>query len=244
MGFVFEERPSDSPVVDRVWRATTGDVASFLSIAASSWEMVVTKRGRSVDLTVRGPETRPTFMEISPPSGDRPEPEWVGIVFKHGAFMPGLSPVALVDDSVTLPESRQGSFRLDGSAWDFPTFETADDFVARLLREGLLVQDPVVAAAMAGYRLDVSPRTLQRRVLQATGLTRGGIRAIERAREAVRLLLGGTPIAEVVAACGYSDQPHLTRALRRLVGQTPGELATHPREMSLLFSSGAQKLAV
>jgi AraC-like DNA-binding protein len=30
--------------------------------------------------------------------------------------------------------------------------------------------------------------------------------------------------ADVAAAAGYADQPHMTRELRRLTGMTPGEL--------------------
>jgi AraC-like DNA-binding protein len=44
-------------------------------------------------------------------------------------------------------------------------------------------------------------------------------RRLDRAR---RLLLDGVPIAEVAAATGFHDQPHLTRHFRALLGTTPG----------------------
>ena len=49
---------------------------------------------------------------------------------------------------------------------------------------------------------------------------------VERARE---LLARGSDIAEVALACGFSDQAHLTRCFKRVVGVTPGEYARRVR---------------
>jgi AraC-like DNA-binding protein len=43
------------------------------------------------------------------------------------------------------------------------------------------------------------------------------------------LLREGMTIAEVIDRVGYYDQAHLTRALRRFVGQTPGRIARESR---------------
>ena len=92
-------------------------------------------------------------------------------------------------------------------------------------------RDPVVTAALgdrpaAGRELeDLSTRSVERRVARATGLTRGTIRQIRRAEQAVDLLVQGVAAPEVARRAGYADQPHLTRSLRRFVGQTPTEIA-------------------
>jgi methylphosphotriester-DNA--protein-cysteine methyltransferase len=65
---------------------------------------------------------------------------------------------------------------------------------------------------------------VQRRYVQETGLTRRMIHQIERARTAMSLLQGGRSILDTVHEAGYYDQPHLTRSLRRFLGQTPAEL--------------------
>ena len=44
-------------------------------------------------------------------------------------------------------------------------------------------------------------------------------------------------IADVTHEAGYFDQPHLTRSLRRLIGQTPLELRTGFDELSLLYKT-------
>jgi hypothetical protein len=45
-----EERPSDSPFVERIWRSHSERGGSFLSIAESRWEMVVTRRHGKITL--------------------------------------------------------------------------------------------------------------------------------------------------------------------------------------------------
>jgi len=44
-------------------------------------------------------------------------------------------------------------------------------------------------------------------------------RRIDRAKE--MMLLTAEPLANIAAKCGLSDQPHLTRLFRRIVGESP-----------------------
>jgi len=219
MGFDFEERASDVPLVQTVWRTQSARAGAFTSVAVSRWEMVLTRRKGRTTLTVRGPETRATRAPI--PS----DAEFFGIAFNHGAFMPELSPEALVDGAINLPQAGSRSFWLHGRAWQFPSFDNADTFVQRLVREGLLVRDPVVDEALRGRPTGLTPRSVRRRVLRATGLRPGVIRQIDRARQATALLQRGVSIIDTVNETAYFDQPHLTRALRRFAGHTPAEIA-------------------
>ena len=61
----FEDRPSDSTVVDRVWRSRSERAGAFHSMATCVWVMVVTRHEGRTFLTVRGPETRATIAELS-----------------------------------------------------------------------------------------------------------------------------------------------------------------------------------
>src|SRR4051812_45503314 len=176
MTFFFEDRPSDSSFVETIWRAQSEQTGSFISIAATHWEMVVTRYGGKTSFTVRGPETKPTRLYYQSIGA-----EWLGIRFKLGSFLPHLPPGRLLDRSdVNLPEASSQSFWLQGAAWEFPTFENADTFVERLVREGLLVRDPVVEAVLQGQPQERSVRAVQYRFLQATGLTHRTIQQIER----------------------------------------------------------------
>jgi hypothetical protein len=217
--FTIEVRPSRSAFVEQVWRARSEPEESFISVAASHWEMVVTRQGAEARLTVRGPETKATIVSIPQ------DAEFFGIRFSLGTFMPGLGPAQLVDRTVTLPPAAASSFWLHGSAWGLPGPADAEAFVDRLAGAGLLVHDAVASAAAEAHVPDLSPRSQERRVARATGLTRGAIRQIRRAEAAVDLLARGVPAVDVVGRAGYADQSHLTRSLRRFVGQTPARIA-------------------
>jgi Helix-turn-helix domain len=233
MILTFDERPSDSPYVERIWRSRSERSGPFLSIAMSHWEIVVTRYHGKTTLTVRGPETKVTPLQ-APAEG-----EWVGIRFKLGTVMPYLPASTLVDQAVDLPDAGSRSFWLQGSAWDCPDFENAEAFVKRLVREGLVVREPVVDAALHGHLDDLSVRTAQRHVLRTTGLTQGAVWQIERARYATTLLQEGLPILDTVHEAGYFDQPHLARSLKYYIGRTPAQIMDRqsPEQLSFLYKT-------
>jgi AraC-like DNA-binding protein len=214
--FEIDERASCSPLVERTWWARSAPADWFISVATSNWEMCVTRQRGAAWLTVRGPHTKATLTPIPA------DAEFFGIRFSLGTFMPGLPPAALVDRAVTRPAI--------GSSWELPRPDNSDVFVDRLVRAGLLVHDPVaaeIAAEMAnGGVQGLSARTVQRRVARATGLTRGAIRQIRRAEAAVELLAGGVSACDAARQAGYADQAHLTRSVKRFVGQTPARISS------------------
>jgi AraC-like DNA-binding protein len=222
-------RPSDSPWIDTIWRSQSQQAGPFLSIASSRLEMVVSRYEGRMYVSVRGPETQPTVAHC-PPDG-----EWLGILFKHGVFIPHLPTLNLVDSEVQLPGAGSQSFWLQGAAWQLPTFENAETFIERLVREELLVHDPLIEAALQNQPADLTSRQMQRRFLRATGLTHGTISQIERVRRAVSLLQQGVSILDTVELAGFADQPHLTRSFKRLIGQTPARLTPDANPMPLSF---------
>lgn len=167
---------------------------------------------------VTGPETR---------TGTAPVPEgahFMGIEFAVGTSLRTVSTAALVDGGVELPDTTRRTFRLDGGRWETPGPDDAEALVERLVRAGAVVRDPLVAEVLRGRPPAVSGRTVERRFRAATGLTRGAVRQIERARTAAELLAAGDRAADVVAKLDYFDEPHLARALRAYVGRTARQL--------------------
>ena len=229
--FTFEDRSSDSPFIERVWQAQSDRSGPFLSIAMGHWEMVVTKGFGGTMLTLRGPESKVTRLPC--PAGG----EWVGIRFRIGTVMPHLPASKLVDESINLPDAGTRSFWLHGSAWELPDFENAESFVTRLVRKGLLTRDRVVDEAQRQQLDGVSIRSAQRHFVRTTGLTQNTIRQIERARYATVLLQNGMSTSQVVSDAGYYDQPHLCRALKRFIGQTPAQIAANAVPLSLLYKT-------
>lgn len=218
MDFVLDERVPDSPFIDWVWRTQVDRAGTFVSTAASHWEMVVSHYKGQTTLTIRGPETKATIATCPA------DIEFVGIQFKQGTFMPNLPTSKLVDGEIQLPQAGNDVFWLHGGTWTYPEFENAETLVERLAGEGLLVYDPVVDAVLQNRPVDMSLRTRQRRFLRAVGVTHSTLEQIERAQHAIMLLEEGVSIADAVYYAGYADQPHLTRSVKRFMGRTPAQV--------------------
>lgn len=230
MDFICEERPSDSPFVDIIWRSQSEYEGSFISMAESQSSLVVTRyRGRAF-ITLRGPST--SAASVHSPR----EAEFVGIQFKPGVFMPDLpSSMIMERRDLSLPEAAGDSFWLKGSAWEYPAFENAEAFIERLVHDDLLVIDPLVDALLSGQPVAATPRTVRRRFLRSTGLTHGQLYQIDRARYATALLKQGVSILDTAFEAGYSDQPHLTRSLKKYIGLTPAQVEDARRDTPLSF---------
>jgi len=226
------DRPSDSPFVERVWSCHSASGGPFLAVASTHWEFVVSRVAGQTMFTLHGPETKP--REVHCPA----DGEWFAIRFKAGTFMPGLPVSSLIDgNDVHLPRAFRNRFRLDGSAFDIPDLDNAEVFVDQLVRRGLLVRDAGDAAALAGDDDALHARTTQRHFLHATGMSHRALRQIDRARRATVLLRDGMPPSEVASEVGYFDQAHLTRALRKLMGLTPGSIVREERQLSFLYKT-------
>ena len=229
---IFDDRPSDSPFVERVWHCRSERADTFRSIAEARWEMVVTRLYGETILTVRGPETNAAMIDC-PAEG-----EWIGIRFKLGTFMPQLPVKHLLDrKDVNLPQATRRSFRLNGSSWEYPDFENAETFVNRLVHDGLIAIDSSVDAALQGHTKGLSLRSVQRHFLRTTGMTHGTIRQIERARHATNLLKQGVSILDTVHEAGYFDHAHLTRSLTHFIGQTPTQIIEAKEQLSFLYKT-------
>lgn len=231
-----ENRPADSPYIERVYRCDGVLAATKMhSIASTHWELACAESRGCLQVAVIGPETRPTSVVAEP------ETRWFGIVFAHGSVLPHLPVPRLVDSAVPATRVSPTTFTLRGDTWDVPTFDNAEVFVERLLRAGVLARDPLVTDVLAGADVPArSARSAQRRVVAATGLTRQQVRQIDRVRRAALLLGEGVPPLETVHRLGYYDQPHLARSLTRFLGHTATELQQLPPDeaLSLLYKPG------
>ena len=228
----FEDRASDHPFVEKVWRCHSDYADTFLSVAANNFEMALTRLAGKTFLTLRGPETIATTLAC-PAEG-----EWIAIRFKIGTFMPRFLPGNLRDHKdVRLPAATGHSFWLNGSALEYPDFDNAETFVKRLAKSGILARDPVVEETLRRQPGELSLRSVQRHFLRFTGITYARFRQIERARYATNLLREGISILDVVSSLGYFDQAHLTRSLKRFIGETPTKIIQGQKQLSFLYKT-------
>lgn len=212
-------RESDSPYVESVMRGRTLGDDSPVRPAESHWHMTFVRKGGEARAVLVGPWSAAGTTHYEEGA------EILWIKFELGAFMPHMPVGRLPDTETVLPDASGRSFWLKGSALPFPDHDNAEAFVDRLVRDGVLVRDPLVDAVLRGRPPQgLSPRTVRHRFLRATGLTHRRVRQIERAQRAAALLRGGSPISDAVHEAGYFDQPHLTRALKQWIGHTPAQI--------------------
>jgi len=159
--------------------------------------------------------------------------------------MPRFLPGSLRDhQDVTLPPATARSFWLNGSAMEYPNFDNAETFVGRLAKSGILSRDPVVEDTLLRRPKELSLRSAQRHFLRATGVPYATYRQVERARYATILLREGVSILDVVSRLGYFDQAHLTRSLKRFIGETPTRIIQGQKQLSFLYKTASSPGAI
>src|ERR1044071_5161745 len=139
-----EERTSDSPFVETIWRTEAESDGSDIVAADTNWDMIVMQQYGKINLTVWGPMTKAVSIPHTEGS------EAIGIRFKVGTYLYGLPTYSQLDNGMELPDASGSAVWLNSSAWECPTYENVDTFIDRLERGGLLGRDALVAAALQG----------------------------------------------------------------------------------------------
>lgn len=186
------------------------------------WDIVIFKHDDEVEVLRTGLTTRSVVHRHA--AGD----EILVISFKPSSFMPSMPGEMMRDEGVVLEKFGKRKFRIGGDWREIPTFDNADVFVERLVRDGIVDSNAVVASIVDGQPKAMSERTMQRHFLRTTGLTHKHFTLVQRARKAVALLQRGQPAADVAFALGYADQAHMINSLRQIMGQTPRQIVRAP----------------
>jgi hypothetical protein len=218
MDHVRLSRPADSPLVESITLTQFTTAGEALMQPDGCWDIAILNLGDGPFVLRTGLTTRPDIVEHKP--GD----EILTISFRPNAFMPLMPGEVMRNEGVVLDSFGRRDFWLGPEVREMPTFETADVFVERLVRDEIIETNPVVASVVDGHPMAMSERTLQRHFLKTTGLTYKHYTLIQRAQKAMALLRAGQPAADVVFALGYADQAHMINSLRQIMGQTPGQI--------------------
>jgi AraC-like DNA-binding protein len=213
-----EERNSDSPHIQFVWRSHATQSGSFEDVAHDFWVIAFNELNGKTKVWLTGPSTKSRTIVY-----EAGQNSW-GIVFKAHVFIFNLPKVEMLNASTLLPMASASSFLLGTQAVELANFFEAEKFVDDLVKRGLLNANLSIGKALAGSEAPMSIRSLQRHFLSTTGLTKNKTQQIARARQAFALLQQGKPIADAVFEAGYADQAHMTRALKLLAGQTPKQI--------------------
>jgi hypothetical protein len=208
-----ETRSSTSPLVDRVWRTENVTDGTYVATPDCAWDLLVLKlQDGSRMMMLAGQQTK--YLHVPYTAGTSS----IVISFTASAYLVGLKGDELVDATVMLPSSGPDHFILLGYTFKFPEYETAEELVKAMVAAGILKQDDIVASVLEGNPKAMSSRTMQRHFHEVTGISRKALNKIRRAQDAVKMLQAGTATAEVAAEIGYTDQSHLTKDLKKIMG--------------------------
>lgn len=110
-----------------------------------------------------------------------------------------------------------------------PARETGSAVAAIAASAGTV--DLVAVASAAGLSL----RQLERRFLVDVGVAPKTFARTVRLQAALRRIAAGQALADVAVACGYYDQPHMTRDFSRLAETSPAAWQRHAGILTPLF---------
>lgn len=197
----------------------------------------VDERGRArgqVDALAAGQLTGPIRLQ------PRGESDVIGIRLRSSAARAVLrAPISELNETVTpLAEVRRSLVEVltDAAARESAPEARVQRLTAVLGRVGVSEPPALVRAAVRALsdpnppavhtlarELGTTPRTLERRVLEETGLSPRMLRKVFRFRRAFRLL-SGIPAGRwgtVATQAGYFDQAHLIRDFKQFAGASP-----------------------
>jgi hypothetical protein len=215
MSQIHTRRSSLHPLVDTVWATQNISDGVYSATPDGSWDLIVLiQSDGSKQMMITGQATKPMDVPYQKDTSS------VVISFVRGAYVPAYKG-KLVDSFEILPNLDAEHFILCGKTFEFPSYETAEEHVEALIDAGLLLADPVIYAANDPGTWAASKRSYQRHFAEHTGMSEKSFEQIERAKSAVRQLQDGKNPRDVAADVGYSDQPHLARSLKKIMGVKP-----------------------
>jgi hypothetical protein len=209
---IHKNRKSPHPFVETIWQSTNVSDGTYLATPDRSWDLIamIHADGRK-EMMLTGQATKPMYVPYFAGTSS------VVISFTPSSYLPSYPSDALIDSFEMLTTPDNEHFVLAGHTFSFPTFENAEILVEQMIEKGILKSDPVVGGKQSAH----SSRTAQRHFTSTTGMSRKSLEQIERAQHAVSLLQKGKRPADAAADSGYSDQPHLTKSLKKIMGVSP-----------------------
>lgn len=108
---------------------------------------------------------------------------------------------------------------------------SAKEYMADKFADALQLEDVAGTFGVTGFHLT-------RAFKKSTGLAMHAWLVQHRVERAHAMLIGGKSLAETAVASGFSDQSHMTRWFRRLLGMTPREVQRMSRTFKTAHALG------
>ncbi len=211
-------RSSSHPWIDTVWQTVCLTDGIYTATPDGSWDLIFRETpGKLPVIFLAGQGKEP--VDVPYTAGE------YGIVISFAAH------VYVTQDKQTganagvrfLPMD-EDSFTLNGAKLPLPTFQNAEQLTDMMVAANLLQSDDLVAQAFTAHPKAASKRVVQERFKKVTGITQKDFQLIRRAQEAVRRLKAGDRPVAVAVDLGYTDQPHMIKSIKKIMGHLPSDL--------------------
>ena len=212
------ERTSNHSYLSAVWRAEIHGQESLTVTSKSTWDIIVIESTSHVCVQLWAPHKQPQDIRVG---SEGEVNRFTGLRFTTGVYvteaiqrtMQGCNMVDLI--------SEDGWFRLGKEKLAIPSYDTAELFTDIARDKGLLLLDKMIEKVLATPTMVLPVRTVQRRFLRRTDMSKTQVNQLYRAQYVASLLHQGHTLAEAAAMAGYTDQAHMTRIFKVLFGITP-----------------------
>jgi hypothetical protein len=216
---IHTSRKSANPYIETIWKTRNVSDGVYMATPDGSWDLIVMiAADGSRQMMLAGQATKTQSVPYEAGSGG------MVISFAPGAYLVGYDLSKIVDSGVMLPNAGDDHFEFLGHVFAFPEFDDAEKLVDELVTLGILKNDRVVDGVLQGAPPAMSDRARQRHFAKTTGLTQKSFTQIARAKQAVTLLKQGKKPADVAADLGYTDQAHMAKSIKKLMGTTPTDI--------------------
>lgn len=208
-----QSRSSAHPYIDSVWRVESLSDGIYHATPDGSWDLIyIQKPGGQRLLFFSGQDTTP--VEVPYEKGEKS----LIISLTASTFLSkqpeGFALIPITGDT----------FHYEGYDFPLPSWENAEELVELLVERGVLQNDEVVASILSDKRWAASKRSVQLHFRKTTGITKKDFEQIRRAQKAVKLLKDGHKPVEVATLAGYTDQAHMIRSLKKIMGRLPSDI--------------------
>jgi hypothetical protein len=212
------QRSSSHPWIDTVWQTVCLTDGIYRATPDGSWDLILSCAPNGTPTVfLTGQATEP--VDVPYLAGEHS----VVISFAAHVFIPTEKEVR-TGATLRFLQAEDAGFVLDGVKLPLPSFSNAEQLVDQMVAADLLQSNDLVARAFSHNPKAASARTIQQHFRKTTGITQKDFQLIRRAQEAVRQLKAGHAAAEVAAGLGYTDQSHMIKSIKRIMGHLPSNL--------------------
>jgi Helix-turn-helix domain len=213
-------RHSHHPWIDTVWQTVCLSDGIYKATPDGSWDLImgVAPDGQAT-VFLSGQATEPVDV-----------PYCAG---EHSVVISFAAHVYLTQDNEVRTEAAIRFLQVEGEKFwledvelPLPNFSNAEQLVGKMVEADLLRSDDLVAKAFTATPKAASKRSVQQHFKKTTGITQKDFQLIRRAQDAVRRLKAGEKPAAVAAELGYTDQPHMTKSIKKIMGHLPSDIET------------------